>query len=91
MVYFYCCLLNIIANAIIKATFMIVTTTIPKNSSFIVLNNAISTISTTSNFSLAVLLWICKKVATHSAYFHFLCELVYTISFIKLGEHDDYL
>ena len=39
MVYFYCCLLNNIANAIVKATFMIVTPTSPKNSSLITINN----------------------------------------------------
>ena len=55
VVYFYCCLLNNIANAIIKATFMIVTPTNPKNSKLIVNFNIdidISTISTTSYVNL---------------------------------------
>ena len=51
---FYCCVLNIMQIAIIKATFMIVTLTNPKNSSLIILNNVNSTISTTSCFNLTV-------------------------------------
>ena len=44
---FYCCLLNTTANAIIKATFMIVILTNPKNSSLIIVNKTVSIISTT--------------------------------------------
>ena len=51
---FYCCLLNNIANAIIKATFMIVTPTSPKNSNLVIINNDNSTIDTTSCFNLTV-------------------------------------
>ena len=58
---------------IIKANTQIVSTTKPNKSKYIISNNELSTICTTSNLVTKVTE---LKVATTSAYHHFLCEIV---------------
>ena len=66
-----------------KAKFMIVTPTNPKKSSLMINNNAVSTIAPPPSASLTSKSCGIKyvhikelKVATHSAYSHFLCCIV---------------
>ena len=93
MVYFFYPLCISIIIAIIKVRFMIVRPTNPKKSSSIIVNNAVSIISTTSNFRLTVKTVVVgeRKVATHSAYSHFLCFMIYNIFLLKSRQNVNYL
>ena len=72
MCFLFVYLLKIITN-IIKANTIIVSTTKPNKSKYIISNNALSIICTTSNLATKVTE---LKVATTPAYYHFLCQIV---------------
>lgn len=73
---------------IIKANTQIVSITKPNRSKYIISNKALSIICTTSILVTNVTV---GKVATTSAYYHFLCSLLYNIIFKNTSEHKNFL
>ena len=78
--FFYCCLFNITASAITKATFMIAIPTNPNNSSLIIINNAVSIIITTSIYQSHN--QSCRIYVKHKRWQHTLLILTFLCNYI---------
>ena len=96
--FIFYCLCSKMQMMINKATFMIAIPTNPKKSRYVILNNTNSTILTTPIYqshnqkSWKQYVNIKElKVATHSAYSHFLCITLYNIFYPKTSEHSKIL
>ena len=93
MVYFFIAYESKYTMMITKAKFMIVTPTNPKKSNLMIVNNIVSTIappplSISQQIAVEqVCIYQRVKVATNSAYSHFLCLTLYNISKQKTSEH----
>ena len=83
--FIFYCLCSIYTMTMTKAKFMIVTPTNPKKSSLMIVNNIVSTIAPPplSISQQIAVEQVCihqrVKVATNSAYSHFLCDIIYNI------------
>ncbi len=96
--FIFYCLCSKIQMMINKATFTIVIPINPKKNRYVIFNNANSTILTTPIYqshnqkSWKQYVNIKElKVATHSAYSHFLCTTLYNIFCQKTSEHSKFL
>lgn len=96
--FIFYCLCSKIQMMINKATFTIVIPINPKKNRYVIFNNANSTILTTPIYqshnqkSWKQYVNIKElKVATHSAYSHFLCTTLYNIFCQKASEHSKFL